>query len=210
MALIDIQPLSDRKREILNSARGLFSRKGFLAATMRDLAKELNIQPPSLYSHYDSKDEILWEIALRCANQFYEEVLPIAEEEASIADRMDRMIRQHASVILANQDAAAIFLLEWEHLAEPRRSKFAEITHYYQQAFVKLIKEGIDQGVFRPVKPKFTISMLLASIGWIHRWYRPDGDLTVEQIGNQLSDFLLAGLRKEEERGEVRRETINK
>jgi AcrR family transcriptional regulator len=137
MALIDIQPLSDRKREILNSARGLFSRKGFLAATMRDLAKELNIQPPSLYSHYDSKDEILWEIALRCANQFYEEVLPIAEEEASIADRMDRMIRQHASVILANQDAAAIFLLEWEHLAEPRRSKFAEITHYYQQAFVK-------------------------------------------------------------------------
>ncbi len=191
----EIQPLSDRKAEILSTARGLFSRKGFLGASMRDLAAELDIQPPSLYSHYTSKDEILWEIAIRCARQFYETVLPIAKEDTSIEDRLNRMIRQHAALILANQDAAAIFHQEWEHLAEPRRSRFAKITFDYEEAFVKMIREGGESGVFRKVEPKFTTSMVLSGISWIYRWYKPEGSMTVEDIGNHLADFLLAGLR---------------
>lgn len=162
---------------------------------MRDLASELDIQPPSLYSHYASKDEILWEIAIRCARQFYDTVLPIEKEETPIIDRLNRMIRQHAALILANQDAAAIFHQEWEHLAEPRRSRFAKITFDYEEAFVRMIDEGRQQGIFRNVTPKFTTSMLLSSISWIYRWYKPEGTMNVDEIGDQLADFLLAGLK---------------
>lgn len=196
MDLTQIQPLSDRKQEILQTATRLFSAKGFLASTMRDLAKLLNIQPPSLYSHYESKDEILWEIALRCAKVFNDRVLPIAQNEGSIESRLESMIREHAVCILDNQEAAAIFFHEWEHLVPERHQWYSEFISMYEGVFADLITEGIEQGLFRKVQSKFTTSVLLSGISWIHRWYRSDGIMRVEDIGDGIVDFVMAGLKK--------------
>ncbi|MEL6649295.1 MAG: TetR/AcrR family transcriptional regulator [Bacteroidota bacterium] len=195
MELTDIQPLSDRKQEILQTATRLFSEKGFLASTMRDLAKLLNIQPPSLYSHYESKDEILWEIAVRCAKIFNDRVLPIAQEEGSIEKRLQKMIREHAACILDNQEAAAIFFHEWEHLVPERHQWYAGFISMYEKVFADLIEEGKQKGIFRDIPAKFTTSALLAGISWIHRWYRPNGKMSIDDIGDNLTDFILAGLR---------------
>lgn len=194
MPISHIQSVSSRKQEILQAARRLFSQKGFQNASMRDLAQALDIKPASLYSHYQSKDEILWEIAIRCAREFLETVLPIAKEKSSVQDRLDRMIRAHVAVIIRNLDASAIFFGEWTHLDEPRRSEYADLINRYESAFVTIIQDGMETGVFRTVKPRFITSMLIAALNWIHQWYRPDGEMTIEDIGNEASRFLLAGL----------------
>lgn len=196
MDLTEIQPLSDRKQEILQTATRLFSEKGFLASTMRDLAKLLKIQPPSLYSHYESKDEILWEIAVRCAKIFNDRVLPIASVEDTIEGRLRSMIREHAVCILDNQEAAAIFFHEWEHLVPARHEWYSNFISMYERVFADLITEGIEEGSFRKVPSKFTTSMLLSGIAWIHRWYRPDGSMNVEVIGDNIVEFIMAGLKK--------------
>ncbi len=49
---------STTKIEILDAAWGLVRAEGLAALTLRDLAKKVGMQPPSLYSYFDSKHAI--------------------------------------------------------------------------------------------------------------------------------------------------------
>ena len=68
---------SNRRTQLIETAEDLFSKKGYVATSMRDIAEALNIEAASLYSHIGSKDDILWEIADRCATEFHTAIDPI-------------------------------------------------------------------------------------------------------------------------------------
>ncbi|MEM7373604.1 MAG: TetR/AcrR family transcriptional regulator [Bacteroidota bacterium] len=190
----DIKVLSKRKQQILDKAQELFSRKGYLTASMRDLAEELDIKPASLYSHYKSKEEILWEIALRCAREFHTAVLHQHAQADDPESQLAGMIRIHISVIVRNIDAAAIFFKEWQELSEPRRSQYKKLIQTYEEAFSDVLKRGIEAGVFRPIPTKFATSMLLSATNWIQHWYKPRGKMKEADVARVCKDFILAGL----------------
>jgi AcrR family transcriptional regulator len=55
----------DRREEILNSAERVFERKGILAATIDDIAREAELGKGTLYNYFPSKEAILWYCAIR-------------------------------------------------------------------------------------------------------------------------------------------------
>ncbi|MEL6675712.1 MAG: TetR/AcrR family transcriptional regulator [Bacteroidota bacterium] len=196
MVDIELKPLTDRKAEILQAATQLFSQKGYLATSMRDLAEVLDIKPASLYSHYVSKDEMLWEIAVRSSQKFHEKVLPLAEGEGTPLERLEAMIRMHIDIMIENVPAAAIFFREWTHLEEPRRTTYGESIRRYRFIIAGVVKEGIEAGQCREGSPRFLTSLLLASINWLHQWYKPEGRMSVEEIEEAITTFILQGLKK--------------
>lgn len=52
----------DRREEILAAALDLFSQHGFEATSIRQIASQVGISDPALYSHFKSKQEILAEL----------------------------------------------------------------------------------------------------------------------------------------------------
>jgi AcrR family transcriptional regulator len=51
--------MSQARDRVTATALRMFSEHGYAGVSMRDLAKELNIQAPSIYSHFVSKDALL-------------------------------------------------------------------------------------------------------------------------------------------------------
>lgn len=51
-------PPADRARQLLRSAEEVFSRRGFHAATMDDIARHAGVTRTVLYQHYSSKDDL--------------------------------------------------------------------------------------------------------------------------------------------------------
>ena len=49
----------DQKEEIIKAMFEVFSEKGY-NASMADISKKVGIKPQSIYSHFESKDEIVW------------------------------------------------------------------------------------------------------------------------------------------------------
>lgn len=51
--------MSEARDRVVATALRMFSEHGYAGVSMRDLAKELDIQAPSIYSHFVSKDALL-------------------------------------------------------------------------------------------------------------------------------------------------------
>ena len=193
--LVSVAPApGSRKADLLAASRRLFSERGYASTSMRDLAEALDMRPASLYSHYRSKEDILWEIALDCARAFHKRVLPLAEAGSPPGDRLAAMLKAHVEVIIEWRDSAAIFFREWKHLEGQRREQYAALIHDYETAFVQLIEEGIARGEFQPLDSHLSAYAMLSSANWIHRWYQPGKSLSPEAIGEHISSLILSGL----------------
>src|SRR6476661_5225787 len=100
----------DRKEQIYSTASSLFSERGYHATTVRDIAARLNMQGGSLYAHIDSKEDVLWEIVSRAAEQFLQAARPVAASNLSCAEKLREMVRAHVAIVAANLSEATIFL----------------------------------------------------------------------------------------------------
>ncbi len=184
-----------RKEQIYTTAGNLFSQRGYHATSVRDIARELNLQGGSLYAHIASKEDVLWEIVQRAAVEFLETVTPIASESVSATDRLRRMIRAHVRVVTHHLDDATVFFHEWRFLSPERRDEVASQRDRYEAAFRRVIEHGIASGEFRQVDPKLAALAVLSSVNWVYQWYRPEGPLSPEQVADGFADLLLRGLR---------------
>ncbi len=185
-----------RQLEIYSTAEQFFRQKGYLATNMREIADALGVQGASLYSHIGSKEEILWTIANRAADEFFAALEPVVATTESAPIKLRKAIVAHISVIARNLDAAAVYLNEWRHLGPRRRAQFAKRRDQYEALFRSLIREGVEAEAFAAVDEKFASLVMLSALNWTHQWYKPDGPMTAEEVGEAIADLLMKGLLK--------------
>ena len=189
-----IKEKPDRKQQIHEKAEELFSSRGYLATSMRDLAEAMGMEPASLYSHIPSKDQVLFQIADRCANEFFAAIRPIFESGLNTEKKLTAMIVAHVQVITRNLKASAVFFSEWRHLDDPRRATFSLRRDEYEEIFREVIRKGVHENLFLHFDERFSARTILSALNWTHTWYRPDGELKPEEIGENLAKILLHGL----------------
>lgn len=82
----------DRNTTILNNAEKLFRLKGFDNVTMNDIAKESNIAKGTLYLHFKSKEELLFNILIPKLKEFNAKVELIDKKEELTSDKIKKII----------------------------------------------------------------------------------------------------------------------
>lgn len=184
----------DRKQQIYSTARSLFSERGYPATTVRDIAREMNIQAGSLYAHIESKEDVLWEIVNRAADRFLEAAEPIVASDMRPADKLRALVRSHVRFVADHLDEATIFLHEWKFLGEDRRASVAERRRRYESLFRQVVEQGIEQGDFASTDPKMATLLVLSSVNWMPQWYNPSGPLSPEQIADSFCELVLKGI----------------
>lgn len=56
------EPLSERHLEVLRTALLLIAERGYAGASLRELARRLGVQQPSLYHYFESKEQMVEQI----------------------------------------------------------------------------------------------------------------------------------------------------
>jgi len=183
-----------RKEQIYRAASALFSERGYRATSVRDIARELDLQGGSLYAHISSKEDVLWEIIARVADSFFAAVRPITEAEMPAGDRLRAMIHAHVGVVVNELARAAVFFQDWRHLSEPRRSEVLALRDRYEGLFRTAIADGIASGELAQRDARLATIMVLTALNGIPGWFRADGDRTADEIADELADLILDGL----------------
>jgi TetR/AcrR family transcriptional regulator, cholesterol catabolism regulator len=187
-----------RRQQIEDAASALFRERGYAATSVRDIAQALNLQGGSLYAHVASKEDVLWAIVSRAADRFQIEVAAIATSGAPPALRLREMIAAHVHVVTSAQRDAAVFLHEWRFLSPERRAAMAERRDAYEALFRQAIADGIIGGDFAATDPKLAAIAILSALNGVASWYRADGELSADDIGQQLADFFLQALGRQD------------
>lgn len=185
---------ASRKTQIIEIAQKLFQEKGYASTSMRDLAKEVGIEPASLYSHFESKEGILKNICFRIAGEFFEIFEPINNSMVNPIEKLKRIFTEHIRVIVNNLDASTVFFNDWVHLQEPTLSEFKILRDKYENGIKSILQDGITSCELENIDIDFTTRLIFSALNGTHEWYSKEGRVSPEEVGERMSDFILNGI----------------
>ena len=186
--------MTNRKQEIQVAAAKLFGKKGFAASSVRDIAQEVGLGAASLYNHMGSKDELLTTICFRCAGLFEEGMKRIDAADADPVEKIRQLIRLQIDIALHEESSLTVFNDEWRHLQEPHLTAFLQLRRQYETAYLRIIREGMDQGKIKPTDPYLVFQMILSSLRWLHLQGTRKTKLNEEQLTEQITSIIIKGI----------------
>ena len=185
-----------KRAVIISTAIDRFGKEGFEHTKWATIADDVGIGQTALYHYFESKVHCLLTIMrLELSNS-------VERFQAATASAPDSAAALTAAVASAYEasprDALQRRILQnhMDLLATPRPSKKEEEERLLCRSLVQeiehnwtgLVQKGIDEGVFRVDNALLTARMLLALVVGVWRWYRPGGEMTLDQITDVMSD----------------------
>lgn len=185
----------DSRQEILRTAARLFQQRGYDATSMNDVAAALKLSKGGLYHHFQSKDEILFEIMNHAMEMTQERVIAPVRSIADPLERLRALIRLHIEVVLSPRDREITVMLHENHPLPPvlrRRinARKKEYVHFVEELIAEVQRVRHAKGA---VSPRAAAFALLGMINWIYQWYKPEGRLQAQDLIPQYTELLFAG-----------------
>jgi AcrR family transcriptional regulator len=186
----------DRRGQIHRAACALFRERGFHGTSVRDIGEAVGMLGGSLYSHIESKDDLLWEIVNTAADRFLERIRTISESNLGVMQKLRAAVIAHVEEIAGDIEAAAVYTVEWRHLEPKRRKAVTARRDEYEQAFRALVEQAMRERFISSSDPAGATLFILSSLNGVYSWYRRDGRMTPTEVGQMLSDYVFDGLKR--------------
>jgi AcrR family transcriptional regulator len=143
----------ERKFEILNAAESVFTRNGFDAARMEDIAEESGLSKAALYLYFKSKDDLILAMLDRIFQGEFKRLENVIRDEVRATDALWKLIDIMTQDILG---MLRLIPIVYNFLALAFRNKYVQRTlkaylNSYIDILVPIIQRGVDTGEFRPV-----------------------------------------------------------
>ena len=202
------EALVDSRQEILRTAARLFQQRGYDATSMNDVAAALKLSKGGLYHHFQSKDEILFEIMKHAMEITEERVLAPVRGIVHPDDRLRALIRLHVELVLSPRDREITVMLHENHplpaaLRKRINHRKKEYVHFVESLIADVQKNAQKDAQreadrTRPAKgavsPRAAAFALLGMINWIYQWYKPEGELQANNVIPQFTELLFGGI----------------
>jgi AcrR family transcriptional regulator len=195
MPMMHREAFAEPRQEILRTAARLFQEKGYDATSMNDVAAALRLSKGGLYHHFESKDEILFNIMSHALDITEGRVINVARKIADPEERLRALIRLHVEVVLSEEDREITVMLHENHPLPPglRRKINGRKKDYVH--FVENLIADVQRlhGSTSKVTPRAAAFALLGMINWIYQWYKPDGSLRADVLAREYTDIFFRG-----------------
>jgi TetR/AcrR family transcriptional regulator, cholesterol catabolism regulator len=205
------ETVTDPRQEILRASARLFQQQGYDGTSMNDVAAALKLSKGGLYHHFQSKDEILFDLMSHAMDITEEKVLKPVKAIADPEERLRTLIRLHIGVVLSERDREITVMLHENHPLSPALRKrinarkkdyihfvenlIAEVQTKVQAKVQAKVQEDAqrDRQSKATVTPRAAAFALLGMINWIYQWYRPEGSLQQENLAQQYTEIFFQG-----------------
>jgi AcrR family transcriptional regulator len=195
---VDGRPTSSRSKRdaILASATKYFGREGYEDSKWADVAKAVGIGSTALYHYFESKLHCLYVIMADALEGHRADFDRITSQGGDYVETLSAVLRSgfdlteqevlRQRVLVAEQALLAV------HRTSPReeeaRQRARERTRDLEFAWATFLSRGMEQGAIPEADPRLATRAVLGLHNSVWHWYRPGGDLSLEQV----SDFYVA------------------
>lgn len=176
---------------VLAAATDLFTRQGYDATSIGDIARALGVTKSAVYHHVDSKEQLLAE-ALDQALTGLEAALGAGADRPA-ADRLRDVVRRSVGVLVEHQ-AEVTLLLRVHGNSESERRALAR-RRAVDAALAALVRRAAEEdGVRGDLDPDVVSRLLFGMVGSLVEWYRADGPVSAERLADTVTALAFEGL----------------
>lgn len=136
-----------RRREIMDAAAAVFAKKGYHAATTRDIADSLGMQPGSLYYYFESKEAALEEICRIGGSEFGDHIDAILKTEMPTRDAIRAAIGNHLQG--SRRHYVTCFAHNRRFLPADVVPEMNRLARRYARLWEDLFRRGVARGEVR-------------------------------------------------------------
>ena len=197
------QRVGARTQQIIDAAARVFREKGYDGATLRDIAQEAGLLPGSLYYHIHSKEALLRLIVEQPIRDLHAHLEAIVASAASPAQKLAQALAAQLRAFDTHYPYLFVHLhnllqVDTMHPDMQKRAK------RYEECWQQILSQGVQVGEFPPdLDVKVVAFAIIGMCNWMHRWYRRDGRLSIEEIIQQFTRLVLDGLDRQPRGGTV-------
>jgi AcrR family transcriptional regulator len=187
------------RNAILDAAEHVFAERGFEAARVQDIAERAGLAVGTIYNYFEQKEDVLFALLEERTSAFLEAFQASASDPA---DFKGRLLARVARLLDYVRSHRPFFQLASEHGLFGTASTTAEallggrkLPHAgrYEQAVLRLVEEGLAQGVLTPLPPLLLAVHLRSSIRSGSQWMKATGDTSPADAAQAAVDLFLDG-----------------
>lgn len=183
---------------LLTGAAALIAEKGFEATSMRDVSGAVGVSLAGLYHYFESKEELLYQIQYRT----FASLLAAQEETVALPgtpeERLRRLVIGHLDFFTSHPNELKVCTYEIEslqgehfHTTEGLRRRYYRLMSH---VLAELIGDPTDAGLESRAS-RHAALYVFGMLNWIFMWYDPARHGGVAEIGDEMIDLVLHGVR---------------
>ncbi len=202
MSTSPVKPRWDRTRprkrdaEVIQTAAAVFSERGYDGTSIKDVATVLGLSKGSLYYYARTKEDLLF-MVLQSVHGENEQILAEVEATDGLGplQRIALYVRRQVTFNLSNPERMSVYYNDLYRLGDERLEMILRRRRDHEAFLVGLIGEGqragaIDSGI----DPRLAGDLVFSTIGRHFRWFRPDGEASIEDVAALCARYAVGGL----------------
>ncbi|HHY73248.1 MAG TPA: TetR/AcrR family transcriptional regulator [Bacillus bacterium] len=191
--------MSQLKVKIISTAIQLFEKYGYHGVTVNQIVKESGTSKGGFYHHFKSKDELLYMIHDTFISYVLEKANVAIETYTTPTERLHAIILSFVRVFDLYKPHISVFYQESTYLKPEYNEIIKKKRDEYRDIIFQVLEDGMKAGEFRSHLPvKITGMAILGMVNWIYKWYKADGEKTIEEIAAIFNDLILHSLLTED------------
>ena len=189
--MTDERTAYDEKLEsILRTAAAIFAEKGYHQASIRDIARATKVSLSGLYYYFNSKEELLFLIQDHAFGILVAGLERSLEGERDPHRRLRMLMENHLRYFVNNMAEMKVLSHEAESLTGDYRARVNAKKRRLTEIALEILRGVRPDG---DVDVRVAAFSLFGMMNWLYNWYRPDRDVPVEKLVDDMNRIFLEG-----------------
>ncbi len=195
LTVLDQITASDKvRRKIIDVASALYAKKGFTATSIQEISEKAGVSLPVTYHYVKKKSEIMRMIMEDVLSMFQHS---LTEQIQGIDDPLEKLgiaVVLYFRVVDQQKEKALLIYQKSNSLEKASKSRVMQLEVDVSNIFGEIIREGIEQGVFKEVDVDLmAYNIIMMAHMWILKGWHFRKRLTLDKyIDLQLVTIMDA------------------
>lgn len=180
----------EKLAHILQTAAASFADKGYHDTSIRDISRATGVSLSGLYYYFNSKEELLFLIMEHCFGTVLDNARSVLAGEKDPERRLRLFIENHLRYFVSNMKEMKVLSHEARSLTGDYRRLVNARKGQYTDLCIDVLSELAPA---QAVSPRIAAYSLFGMMNWIYNWYKPERDVPVAELAENMSRLFLKG-----------------
>ena len=187
---------ADAQRErVLSASVEMFSKRGYRATSMNDIAAEVGLSKPTLYHYFRSKEDILVRLYEDLLAECLAGARAFVAQAAGPLDALRGVISWRVRHTCEKQAIHKVFFEEEDEIPAGLLRTVLRQRREFEDICKKAVVEHLAAtSIVLPTTATVYVNTCLGAANWVYKWFDPAGGEDPRTLGEHMATLLLQPL----------------